>query len=251
MKTLIVDDESTARATLKTFLTQYCPTIEIVGEVDNIQHAIKSIYTQQPALLFMDVTLQDGTGFDLLSQIPNPNFQVVFITAYDNQAIKAFEYNAIDYLLKPLHPDQLIRVVQKATNKINQQGLVRRLTHLLQQINPPNETKRISLSTQEGSVVIDLEEICHLQSEGSYTTVFYGNCEKVVVSKLLKEFERLLPQPPFFRTHQSHIVNIHCIRKILKEDGGMVLLKSGKKIPISRRKKEALQQLMAQHLMVI
>ena len=251
MKTLIIDDESTARSTLRTFLNQYCPTIEIVGEADSVKNAKESIYAQQPALVFLDIAMQDGTGFDLLNQIPKPTFQIVFVTAFDDQAIKAFEYNAIDYLLKPLHPDQLIRVVQKAKNQVNQQGLVQNLTHLLQQINTPHKTKRISLATQEGMIVLDLEEICHLQSEGSYTTVYYGNCEKVVISKLLKDFERLLPPSNFFRTHQSHIINIHCIRKILKEEGGMVLLKNGKKIPVSRRKKEALQQLMAQELMAI
>lgn len=251
MKTLIIDDESSARQTLRTFLNQYCPEITMVGEANSVESGKEKIRSNQPELIFLDIAMQDGTGFDLLQQIPFGSFQLVFTTAYDDYAIKAFEYNAIDYLLKPIHPDQLVRVVEKAKNKVNQQGLVQQLSQLLQQVHTPHEIRKISLATQEGSVVIALEEICHLQSEGSYTTVFYGNCEKVVISKLIKDFEQLLPQPPFFRTHQSHMVNIHCIRKILKEDGGMVLLKSGEKIPVSRRKKEALQQLLAKEIMMI
>lgn len=251
MKTLIIDDEPSARLTLRTFLNQYCPELAIAGEASSVESGKEKISTIQPDLIFLDIAMQDGTGFDLLRQVSHDAFQVVFTTAFDEYAIKAFEYNAIDYLLKPLHPNQLVRVVQKAKNKLNQQGLVQRLSQLLQQINTPQAVRKIALATQEGSVVIALEEICHLQSDGSYTTVYYGNCEKVVVSKLIKDFERLLPQPPFFRTHQSHIVNIHCIRKILKEDGGMVLLKSGEKIPISRRKKDALQQQMAKEIMII
>lgn len=248
MKTLIIDDEQSARTTLKTFLTQYCPALEIVGEADGIQTGRASIANNQPDLLFLDISMQDGTGFDLLSQIPNPSFHVVFITAHDEYAIKAFEYNAIDYLLKPLHPDQLVRVVKKAKAHSDQQGISQQLTQLLQQIKAPTEAKRISLATQEGMLVLDFDEIGHLQSDGSYTSVYFGNCEKVMVSKLIKDFEQILPNQSFFRIHQSHIINIHYIRKILKEDGGMVLLKNGKKVPIARRKKEGLQQLLAQEM---
>ena len=198
------------------------------------------IHQQKPALLFLDIQLEDGTGFDLLKLLgPDSLRQVVFMTAFDEFAIKAFQYNAIDYLLKPINPDEVIRVVKKAIKQHQLHQSKQQINSLLDDVRQKKFDK-ITLTSQEGLIVLKLTEIQYLKSAGSYTTIYYGAGEKVTITKLLKEFEDLLPNTCFFRSHQSYIVNLDYIRKVLKEDGGMILLDSGMKVPVSRRKKEQL-----------
>jgi len=243
MRAILIDDEPDARATLQTFLSRYCPQIEIVGNAGTVQAAFHLIQAQQPDLLFLDINLEDGTGFDLLKLLtPNANRQVIFTTAFDDFAIKAFQFNAIDYLLKPINPDDIIRVVQKAAQQKKLNLNTQRLEGLLDNYQQ-KKIDKITLASQEGLIILRLSEIQYLQADGSYTTLYYGNGEKVTITKLLKEFEDLLPNNIFFRPHQSYMINLENIRKVLKEDGGMILLNNGKKVPVSRRKKE---QLMAQ-----
>ncbi len=240
MKTILIDDEPDALSTLQSFLNSYCPQIDIIGHAGGVQSALHLIHQQQPELLFLDIQLEDGTGFDLLKLLgPDAPQQVIFMTAFDEFAIKAFQYNAIDYLLKPINPDEVIRVVQKAIKQQQLHQSKQQTDHLLENIQKKKFDK-ITLTSQEGLIVLKLADIQYLKSEGSYSTIYYGVGEKVTITKLLKEFEDLLPNTQFFRPHQSYMINLDYIHKVLKEEGGMILLSSGAKVPVSRRKKEQL-----------
>ena len=239
MKTIVLDDEQPARSLLKTLLDRYCPSIEIVGEADNIQDGLALIQSTEFELLFLDISFQESTGFDLLDQIPLPDFKVVFTTAHDNFAIKAFQYNAFDYLLKPISPNDLQRVLQK---KSLQTAFVHTPQQWQQAVHSQQtqNSERIGIPSLEGILYLELSEIIRLASEGKYTTFHYGNKQKAVVSKNLGYYADLLPAEQFQRVDQSHIVNLQYVRKYLHEDGGYVLLKNGEKIKVARRRKDAL-----------
>lgn len=235
IKTIIIDDEEDARHMLRLLLKKYS-SIEIIGEAASVQEGVKLIEASNPLLVFLDIELIDGTGFDLLNHFSKPNFQVVFVTAYDEFAIKAFKYNAIDYLLKPINPLELEKVIQKV-----QQGVrpnwIKQVDALLSTIKQ-KKIEKILLGTSEGLNVVTFSEIIHVEAEGSYCNIFLINKERLVVSKNMKELESLLDSKTFFRTHQSHIVNLNFVKKILKYDGGLILLQDNSKVPISRRRKE-------------
>ena len=239
MKTIILDDEQPARSLLKTLLTKYCHNLTIVGEADNIEEGLALIQSKEFDLLFLDISFQEHTGFDLLDQIPLPDFKVVFTTAHDDFAIKAFQYNAFDYLLKPISPNDLQRVMQK----ISLQTLAADTNQQWQQLMHSQETQslqRLAIPSTEGILFLELSEIIRLESEGKYTTFFYGANQRAVVSKNLGYYANILPPDQFHRVDQSHIVNLPFVRKYLHEDGGYVLLKNGEKIKVARRRKDAL-----------
>lgn len=235
IKAIIIDDEEDARNMLRLMLKKYS-SIEIIGEAASVNEGVKLIEASDPMLVFLDIELTDGTGFDLLNHFSEAKFQIVFITAYDEFAIKAFKYNAIDYLLKPIIPLELEKVIQKVQKGV-QPIWVKQVDALLSTVKERN-IEKILLGTSEGLNVVKLSEIIHIEAEGSYCKIFLINKERLVVSKNMKELETLLDAKTFFRTHQSHIVNLNFVKKILKEDGGLILLQDNSTIPISRRKKE-------------
>lgn len=243
IKSIIIDDEEDARNMLQLMLKKYS-SIEIIGEAASVDEGVELIKASHPMLVFLDIELTDGTGFDLLNRFPGANFQVVFITAYDEFAIKAFKYNAIDYLLKPINPLELEKVIYKSKKGI-QSNWVKQVDALLSTVKE-NKIEKILLGTSEGVNVVKLSDIIHIEAEGSYCNIFLINKERLVVSKNMKELESLLDSKTFFRTHQSHIVNLDYVKKVLKDDGGLILLQDNSKVPISRRKKEDfLKELMS------
>ncbi len=235
---VIIDDEQDARSTLTLFLTQYCPDIEIAGEAADVSSGVALIRSLNPNIVLLDIHLKAANGFDLLNKFTNPSFRVIFITAFDSYALKAFQYCALDYVLKPIDPNRLINAIDKAKESIQKEISFQQQIESLQNINRTKTFEKIALPSSEGIIFISLMDIIYLKSDTSYTTFYTCKNEKVVVSKSLKDFENILPDDVFFRTHQSYILNIHFIKKVLKEDGGYALLESGEKIPISRRKKE-------------
>ena len=244
LRTIIVDDESDAITIIRTYLNTYCDDIEIVGEVSSVSEAVNAIRNTNPQLILLDIQLNGATGFDILDKFSNPNFQVIFTTAHDAFALKAFQYNAIDYLLKPINPNKLVQALNKARINIQKDQLYQqRLSNLIQNYQSKTLDK-ITLSTAEGLTFVRLDQILYLQSDINYTLFFLQNGEKIIVSKSLKDYEKLLPEYQFFRIHQSYLVNIQYVKKVLKEDGGSVLMQSGKQLPISRRKKEAFLNLL-------
>lgn len=235
LKAIIIDDEEDARGTLRAFINQYCPQVEVVEEGEGVQDGYRKVMAAEPDLVFLDIQMDDGTGFDLLEKIRSPKFNVIFCTAFDEYAIKAFKFSAIDYLLKPIDPDELIEAVSKV--KKDDDSAQPRIESLIQN-RAQNEMDRITLSSQEGLTFVKLENIMRLESDSNYTHFFLTTGEKITVPKSLKEYELILPTSKFFRTHQSHIVNLAYVKKYMREDGGYVLMEDGSEVLVARRRKE-------------
>jgi len=235
---MIVDDEPAARDALRNLLHANCPDVLIAGEAGSVGEALQLLEEKCPDLLLLDVEMEDGTGFDLLDRISKLQFNVIFTTAHDDFAIRAFRYNAIDYLLKPVDPDELAEAVQKARQPRTYEVLERQIANLLTTTSE-KLFDRIILNTGEGPVFAKTNDIIRIESYGNYTFVFLAAGERCLVSRNLKEFEEMLPAPLFFRPHQSHLVNTAFVQKFMKEEGGYALMYDGSKIPVSRRRKDA------------
>ncbi len=242
MKVLIVEDEIDARKVLKYLLKELFPDIDIVGEAGTVSKAKKLIDLYHPDLVFLDVRLKDGTGLDLLHQCQcKDKFQTIFTTAYANYAIKAIKFNATDYLLKPIDPDELKAAVIKATNQINDKQKMSQLKK--EQLGLSHKT--ILIKTSEQTFLLPVKDIIRLEADGSYTTIITLN-NKIITSKNLKFYEKELPESYFIRTHQSHLINkkyIHCITK-----EGLLKLTNQELIPISFRKKAMVRNLLKNNI---
>ncbi len=236
-RAVLCDDEPQSRLTLKVFLNDYCPDVEIVGEADGVMAGIQLIRQARPDVVFLDVEMEDGTGFDLLKKFPNPSFQVIFTTAYNDFALKAFRYNALDYLLKPIDIDELIQAVDRISPGKLSPSHTEQITALLE-ANHIGRFEKIAVSSNEGLHFLNLKDIVRLESDINYTTFHLASSERITVSKTLKTFEELLPEGEFYRPHQSHIVNLGYVKKVLREEGGYLVMEDGFKIPLSRARKD-------------
>ena len=234
IRTYIIDDEEDARNMLRAFISNYCPQVEIIGEADGVTNGYRKLMTEQPDLVFLDIQMDDGTGFDLLEKIKRPSFAVIFTTAFDEYAIKAFKYSAIDSLLKPIDPDELIEAVSKIKAG---EGQSKQISELIDQKNN-QRFDRITLSSHDGITIVKLKDISRLESDSNYTHFFLVGGEKITVPKSLKEYEKMLPSDQFFRTHQSFIVNLEYVKKYVKEDGGYILMEDGSEVLVARRRKD-------------
>lgn len=239
--TMIIDDEPDARILLKNMLANCCPDFEIVTEAASVKDAAQKLHHHRPHIVFLDIQMDDGTGFDLLEQIPKPDFHVVFVTAFDDFALKAFRYNALDYLLKPINPDDLERVIKRLRRlpPPDQQQL-----QLLLDMLSEKSQRQIVLRTAEGNYYIPLHKVIRLESEGNYTTVYSTSEKPITVSRNLGYFKFLLSLEPFFHSHQSHIVNLDFVRGYFREDGGYILLTDKSRIPLSHKHKNDFLQYM-------
>ncbi|MBE8728312.1 DNA-binding response regulator [Flavobacterium sp. KB82] len=240
-KTIIVEDEKRISEALSIMLEMAAPdTIQIIAYAESVDEAVKLIDRLKPDLVFMDIMLQNGTGFDVLQQISFNSFHLIFTTAYEQHAINAFKYSAVDYLLKPIDPEELKTAIERI--EVQQQRVLQKqqLTEL--QHNLSKTPDRIILPTQEAMYVVKLEQIIRCETSGSYTTFFLTDGRKIMVSKPLKNYEDLLEPPLFFRIHQSHLININAIVSYSRE--GMVHMNDKSVVPISRGKKEQFFKLM-------
>ena len=241
---IIVDDERNNCENLKELLSKYCPEIEVVGIAHSAEGGIESISRLKPALVFLDIQMQGGSGFDLLEQLKRISFEVIFVTAFDQYAIRAIRFCAIDYLLKPVDILELQSAVSRAANKILQREPNLSLTNLLENRNPEKDDLKIALPTAERILFVQVSEIIRCLGDNNYTTVYLKSGESVLVSKTLKEYEELLGDKGFLRVHQSHLINHNYIRSYEKQDGGFLKMTDGVSVPISRqRKQHVLQQL--------
>jgi two-component system LytT family response regulator len=237
IRIFLVDDEPLCRNTLRVFLRADCPEARIVGEAESLAEATELIPPAAPDLLLLDVQLSDGTGFDLLDRFPEPDFKVIFTTAHDEFALRAFRYSAIDYLLKPVDPDLLLEAVRKAAahpSTVFQEQIAQ-----LRLNTTARSFDRITLNTGDGLLFIQTADIARLETNGNYTFAYLTNGERHLVSRNMKEFEEMLPEPAFFRINQSHLVNTARVRKFLKDDGGgYVVMHDGIKLPLARRRRD-------------
>lgn len=239
MRVLIVDDEARARKVLRQTILLYTPHLDIVGEAHSVSSAVDAIQKYQPDLVLLDIQLGDGSGFDILSKTKSYSFKIIFITAYSKYAIKAFKVAALGYLLKPIDPEDFLTTIKKSQERINQKKLEERMGLFLQQIEYSQKAiEKISLKTLDSIHIIKVKDIIYCQGEGNYTTFHLLNKEEIVVSKNLREYEELLPNTLFLRTHQSFLVNSQHILRYDKRDNHGLICTDRHHIPVSTRKKE-------------
>ncbi|WMX14582.1 MULTISPECIES: LytTR family DNA-binding domain-containing protein [unclassified Aureispira] len=245
MRVIIVDDEARARKALRQTILLYTPHLDIVGEAHSVPSAIEKIRNHQPDLVLLDVQLGDGNGFDVLNKTKPYSFQVIFITAYNQYAVKAFKVAAIDYILKPIDPEDFLTAIKKSQEQSYQEKLEERLDLFLQQVDStPKVIKKISLKTLDSIHIINIKDIIYCQGEGNYTTFHLLNQEEIIVSKNLREYETLLPSQLFLRTHQSFLVNSEHILRYDKRDNQGLVCSQNHHIPVSIRKKEAVLEFL-------
>ena len=242
VKTVIIDDEAISRDTIRSTLTKYCPEIEVTGEAASVADAVECIQTLLPNLIFLDIEIIGGTGFDVLQQIDVNNLDIIFVTGFNQFAIKAFKYSAIDYLLKPVNEVELVQAVNKVIRLDERRILQEKLR--LMDFNRQSENKKIALPAQDGLTMVWVNDIVRCESDNSYTSIFCKNKNRYVVSKGIKEYEELFDNRDFFRVHQSHLVNLKYVHKFQKEDGGLLIMEDGARIPVARRRKEKLIELL-------
>lgn len=233
---IIVEDNSLALEMLYNDISEKHKEIEIISTATSVVAASKLLRKHQPDILFLDIMLGDGTGFDVLEIIPNLQSKIVFVTASDEFAIKAFKFSAIDYILKPYSDEDLTTAIEKVQQQIQPEK--EQLNVLKEAVTTPNtRPKKISLHTLEKIIVTDIEDIIRCQSDNNYTTFYFKNQQKILVSKTLKFYADLLREVGFLRVHQSHLINTKYIKEFIKSDGGYLLLKDNSNIPVSVRKR--------------
>jgi len=237
---IIVDDEPYSCEGLATLLERYCPYIKLLDACYSGADALKAIKEQTPDLLFLDIEMPGMNGFEMLQRLPAINFSVIFTTSYDQYAIKAIKFSALDYLLKPVDKDDLQAAVKKAMHK-SQETLPQQIEILLQKLDHPSiSVNKIAIPTMEGLQMLFVENIIRCSSDSNYTILFLKNKQKVIASRTLKEIEEMLEDYPFLRVHHSYVVNLNEIEKYIKGDGGYLLMSDGSNIDVSRSRKEAL-----------
>jgi two-component system LytT family response regulator len=243
---IIADDKKANIDTLQQLLKMYCPSVMVSATAADTDTAYECINRIRPDLVFLDIEMPSGSGFDLLKRFKSVSFEVIFTTAYDQYAIKAFRENALDYLLKPVEIDALQHAVQKAENQV-------RLKQAGQNNIPHNQhltlpfSSKISLPVQDGYLFIDHKDLVRCEGLGSYSHLFMADGKKILVSLRLKECEALLPPSIFFRVHNSHIINLQYISKYVRGRGGYILMQDGAMVDVAASRKDAFLERMKNH----
>ena len=246
---ILIDDDSNLRNGMRELLAFYAPDITIVGEAEDVETGVAVMDKLKPQVVFLDIQLNDGTGFDVLEQLAKKNGKttshIVFITAHEEYAIKAFRFSALDFLLKPVDPDELEIVVGKIRTVLEKNNSYAHIDLLLENIRKKVDNfKRIALTTADGIHLFEVSDIIRCESEDNYTTFYIKNSKPIVISKTLKEYEDLLSEYGFERIHQSHLINLAYLKSYVKKDGGYIVMADNSQLPISARKKERLQELI-------
>lgn len=237
-KTIIVDDEKGCRDTLESFLQDFSE-INVVASVNSIKLAQEAITNLHPQLVFLDIEMPGGTGFELLEKLNTLNFDIIFTTAYDQYAIKAIKYSALDYLLKPIDPSELKETVNRFASKKHDQELVNnKFKALLNNLGGETAHQKIAIPDGEGLNFVKISDIIRFQSEGSYTYLHIANINKpILISKPIGDYQEMLTNELFIRVHRSHLINLHHVAKYIKGEGGFAIMSDQSKVEISRRKK--------------
>lgn len=246
MKALIVDDEASNRENLRQLLQAYAPDVQVCAEAGDVESGLKAILQYRPELVFLDIQLHAQSGFDLLKQLGDINFEIIFVTAYDQYGIQAIKFAALDYLLKPIDIDELKAAVDKARRAIGEKQKNQRLNYLLEYLKDDNQTKpRIALPLFGETRYVNIHDIVRCEADNTYTRFVLQGGEQIIVSKTLKEYADMLMGYGFLRTHQSHLINTAFIKSWLREDGGSLLLTDGTKIPVSKLNRDKAREMLA------
>jgi Response regulator of the LytR/AlgR family len=231
---IIIDDEQKGRIALREKLHTYCPQVQLTGEAADAAGGLALIREQNPDIVFLDIEMPHMNGFDMLQQLPNKNFHLIFTTAYDQYAIKAIKYAAFDYLLKPVDIEEL----RAAVERVRQEPTDKMLEVLQQNLHGRQPLTKIAIPTLDGLLFFNIADIIHLEAQSNYTVIYFTNHPKLLASRTLKDFEELLPPDIFFRTHNSHMINLNYIKRYIKGDGGQIEMQNGNFVTVSRRKKD-------------
>ncbi len=235
---VIIDDEAKGRLALKEKLRAYCSNVQLVAEAANGKEGIVAIEKHHPQVIFLDIEMPGMNGFEMLNNLPDKNFHIIFTTAYDQYAIKAIKYAAFDYLLKPIDIEELKLAIAKIS--LQPANQTKTQIDLLQQniTHPKKMLNKLAIPSLEGLLFYDINDIVYLEANSNYTHIHFISSPKVLASKTLKDFEELLPDSTFFRPHHSYIINLNFIKRYIKGDGGQIELQNGIYVDVSRRKKE-------------
>jgi two-component system LytT family response regulator len=246
IRTVLIDDELKSNRILQTLLEKYCPQVRVIGTAEGVDTAIVLIRDVQPELVFMDIEMTHGNAFDLLNQLQPVNFHLIFVTAFDNHAVRAFKYNAIDYLLKPVSIRELCAAVEKISGKVVATDLLGRVKSMMDTMRGMDASeRRMAIPTQNGLSFIPIGEIIRLEARGGYTLIHLVDRTKITSTSAIKEYEELLPETVFFRVHASHIINLNKIKSYQKGRGGYVTMDDSSEIEVAnRRRDEFMQRLM-------
>lgn len=246
IRTVLIDDEIDSIRILQRLLEAYCPGVTIVGKADGVETGIHAIQTAKPDLVLLDIEMTHGNAFDLLNQLQPINFQIIFVTAFDNYAIRAFKYSAIDYLLKPVDIDDLCAAVERVSQKIEGKTFLDQMQVLLHNVETFHlSQQKMAVPTLTGLIFVAIRDITRFEAKGSYTSIYLNNGEQIMATRNIKEYEDLLPAVIFCRVHNSHIINLHKIQKYHKGRGGYVIMEDGSSIEVaSRRREEFLRRLL-------
>lgn len=244
LRTILIDDEERVRRTLEKLVKRYCPNVKLIAEAFGVASGIEAIRKHHPDLVLLDIKMGDGTGFNLLEQLEPVDFKVIFITAYDQFAIKAIRFSALDYLLKPVDPDELVNAISKA-EKVLLHEMNRQLSTLAENIRSEDAANRkIILKTFENIHLLKLKDIGYCESDGNYTNFHLVNGGTILVSNTLKEYDEMLSEYGFFRIHKSYLINLIHIERFEKAEGGSIVLDNDIKLPVASRKKEQLLDML-------
>lgn len=239
MKALIIDDEKRTRELIAKLIDSFDLGIETFPIGESVSTGLDAIESIKPDLVFLDIQMPDGTGFDLLKLVPKKTFEVIFITAHEEFAIKAIKFSALDYILKPIDPEELRKGIERAIESFKNSSVKgdTQFEALSSNIQP-TQKRRLVLKTQESIHVVDLDKIIRCEADRNYTSFFLVDQKKILVSKTLKDYETLLTGHNFLRVQQSHLINLDYVERFDKGDGGSVIMKDGSEVPLSPAKKE-------------
>lgn len=236
---IIVDDELHCRKSLETLIGKNFPILAIKAVCKSPGEGIQAIIEHHPELVFLDVEMPPSSGFEMLQQLDEINFEIIFTTAYEKYALQAIKFSAMDYLLKPIGKEDLAEAILRMKEKKLHEKSAKNIEALFENVkNIQNPSKKIVLPATNGIELIYLQDIVHLDSSGNYTTFHLKNKQKIVVSKTIKEYEEMLEDMHFFRVHNSHIINLHYVKNYIKGEGGIVKMEDGSEIDVSRRRKD-------------
>lgn len=249
IRTILVDDEPRGLNTLKKLLQEYCPELKIVAECGDADAAKEKIELLEPQLVFLDISLPGKSSFDLLTELVNINFEIIFVTAHNQYALQAFRYSAVDYLVKPIDEDLLADAVKRALKRISATNINSHITTLLHNIQKPQQGQEMKLCipSLKGFQVVDLKDILYCEASGSYTNLHFADNNIICSAKPIYEYEELLTDAGFVRIHKSFLVNLIHIGEYTRGEGGSIKLSNGKEIEVSRRKKDLFLSKMKSH----
>lgn len=239
IRTVLIDDEIDSIKILQKLLGSYCPQVEVVGTAEGVETATTLIRATRPDLVFLDIEMMQGNAFDLLNRLQPINFQVIFVTAFDNYAVRAFKYSAVDYLLKPLDINRLVAAVEKVSGKFEKENVLAQMKMLMENLgNISLSDQKIAIPTLTGLSFVALGDIIRLEAKGGYTAICMVDKQKILATRTIKEYEDILPPNIFYRIHNSHIINLQKIKKYQKGRGGSVIMEDNSNIEVAIRRRD-------------